>query len=661
MSNSNLFGQFSIPFAVDEVFGNWGEDLSRSTESLSFKDLLSSGSSISEASSGKDSCLSCAFSQKKQISDKVMSLVYASKQSFLRIRSLLRIRLVGISIQKISRVFRRLANKRKKAFANIYFCLLCVGRSSGISPKSLIELAQKSPDSTNNIGAEIVRLVIGYSRVSSREQAENTNALAQQKERLWAYGIDKLFCDVQTGKKDDRHELEEVMRLVYAGKVRTLVITRIDRLTRSLIKLRKIIQELQKHGVNLVILDQKLDLGTPQGKLMLNMLGVLSEWEIDLLSERVKHGKRHQRSQHWANASCPWGYQVIDRQYVLDRTPFLCLLSDRPDNYKELSQVTNPALLPGRTIAELGRNCIDLFFEFRGIRRTLKAIFAKYGLGKTSAKSNGTDKVFHWTPRGFSLWLTNPVLEGHTAYLQYVVTDGKRVNLPRDKWQVIPDTHPEQRLLREGEAAAIETIIQANSSKGRGCFQTNGAGSDNYRPFSYQIGLIYCGECGSRCTSKGSSTKAEYLYYACRHAGLGCTNHQGVRRQSIEQALIEALVEKSQSLSQDDAAIVAPPAEQSETLARLESQLAALEQIPGFNPDIDDLKQKLQQQITDEKNPFLSKEKVLDRSVEELIRAGNNLAIWHLLTSDEKVEIYPKLVKKIYLRDGQVASVVFNQ
>lgn len=661
MSNSNLLGQFLIPFTVNKSLGNWGQNLSKSTKLLSLKDLLSSGSSISEVFSRKDFYFPSALPQKKQISDKLMSFVYDSKQSLFRIQSLLCIRLVGVSIRKVSRFFRRLNNKRRKIFSNIYFCLLCISRSGGVRCETLIELGRQLSDSTNTIEAEIVRLVIGYGRVSSREQAENTNALTQQKERLWAYRIDKLFCDVQTGKKDDRHELEEVLRLVYAGKVRTLVITRIDRLTRSLIKLRKIIEELQKHDVNLVILDQKLDLGTPQGKLMLNMLGFLAEWEVDQLAERVKHGKRHQRSQHFANASCPWGYQVIDRQYVLDRTPYLCLLSDRPNNYKELSQVTDPALLPGRTIAELARDCIDLFLEFKGIRRALKVIFAKYGLAKTSAKFNGTDKIFHWTLCGFSRWLNNPVLDGHTAYLQYVIRDGKRVNLPKDKWQIIRDTHSDQRLLREGEAAAIETIIQVNSSKGRGCFQTNGAGSGNYRPFAYQIGLVYCGECGSRCTSKGSGSKAEYLYYACRHAGLGCTNHQGVRRQNIEQGLIEALVEKSQSLSQSDTAIVDPPAEQSGTLARLETQLAALEQIPGFNPDIDDLKQKLQQQIADEKNPFLSKERVSDRSVEELIRAGNNLAIWHLLTPDEKVEIYPKLVKKIYLRDGQVASVVFNQ
>jgi hypothetical protein len=93
----------------------------------------------------------------------------------------------------------------------------------------------------------------------------------------------------------------------------------------------------------------------------------------------------------------------------------------------------------------------------------------------------------------------------------------------------------------------------------------------------------------------------------------------------------------------------------------LETQLAALEQIPGFNPDIEELKRKLQQQLEAEQNPFRSEDQLLDKSVEDLIRAGNNLAIWHLLNNDEKVEIYRRLVKKIYIRDGNVVSILFNR
>lgn len=503
--------------------------------------------------------------------------------------------------------------------------------------------------------------VVAYVRVSTREQ-EDTNALDQQKARVLEAGAQQIFEDVKQGKSNKRPALNKLIKLVERGKIRKIIITRVDRISRSLIALKKLVETFKKYGVTLVVLDQKFDLETAQGKLVLNVLAMLAEWEVDLLSERVDQGKKHQRKMGWANPPRPWGYEVIDHKYVLDRTPFLCLLSERPDNYLDLSQLGDLALLPGYTIAELARECIETFFATKGARRTLKVIFEKYGIVKTSSKFNGTDKIFHWSVRGFSLWLRNPVLDGHTRYLLYEVIDGKREYFPEDQQEIHRDTHPNQRLFRDGEVEAVKTIIQANISNGSGCFQQGSNDSVNYRRFSYQAGLVYCAECGSRCTSKGAGgEKEEYLYYACRHVGVGCENRKSVKRRHIEEALIEALVEKSQNFNRDDLTHAdALPAE-SEAISHLEAQLKGLDKLPGYNPDIEELKTKLRQQIEEEKNPFVSPEKILDNSVEELIRAGNNLAIWHLLSNDDKVEIYRKLVKKIYIRDGKVASILFNQ
>ncbi|WP_242065682.1 fdxN element excision recombinase XisF [Trichocoleus sp. FACHB-262] len=500
--------------------------------------------------------------------------------------------------------------------------------------------------------------IVGYIRLSSQEQANNPQTREQQKTRVIRAGAEKIYEDIQKGRGRKRLSYNQLIQDVKDGKIRKIIITRIDRISRSLITLKELVETLNEYGVTLVVLDQNLDLGTAQGKMWLNMLGTLAEWEVDLLSERVQHGKRYQRSQKWANGSCPFGYKVVAHKYVLDTTPFLCLLRDRPDNYLSLSQVEDLTLLPGRTIAEVSRDFIDIFLQVKGARRALKVGFEKYGIGRTHAKFNGTDGVLYWSPRGFTLWLKNPILDGHTAYLKYKTVRGKRIPLPEEEWQLVKNTHADQRLFRDDEAAAVKTSFQANSCSGRGAFQNNLTGADNYRPFAYQTGLVYCQECNSRCTSKGH--KNEYLYYGCRHAGVGCNNRKGVRRKSIEESLIEALVEKSRGLNQAETSSDELPM-QSAALVRMEEQLAALEQIPSFNPDIEALKEKLRQQIEAEKNPFLSTDKVLDTSVEELIRTGNNLGIWHLLNNDEKVEIYRKLVHKIYIQDGKVSSIIFNQ
>lgn len=530
--------------------------------------------------------------------------------------------------------------------------------------KKVLELECKTPNVTDNVQEKMEKLMIGYARVSSREQAEDTNALNQQIARLENAGAKVILTDIEQGKKDDRTQYQELIRLVKAGKVAKVFITRIDRITRSLPTLRKLIDTFQQYDVYLVILDQNLDLSTPQGKLMLNMLGVLAEWEVDLLSERIKRGKEHQRKQSWANGSCPWGFVVIDHQYYLDQTHYLCLLTDRPDNYLDFYQdemdfeeIQN---LPHQTIAEIARDCINIFFQERGITPGLKKIFEKYGVSKTKAKTNGTDKVLHWTKRGFSLWLQNPILDGHTCYGRDKKTaDGKRRIKPREEWDIVYNTHPEQRLLQDGETEEILRIIATNTQICSGAFG-NKNHKDECRPYAYQIGLVYCAECNSRSISKGVYTdKKQYGYYACRHSGIGCNNSKSVKYSDIEAALIAALTEKSQNLNHNHENKNEIGTFKTERLQQLESQLVFLEQFPGFNPDAEKLKTELKRQIEEETNFFKSK-KLEDKTVEEIISAGNNLGIWQTLDSKDKIDIYRRLVRRIFVADGKVKSIVFQ-
>ncbi|MBW4596826.1 MAG: recombinase family protein, partial [Brasilonema angustatum HA4187-MV1] len=265
-----------------------------------------------------------------------------------------------------------------------------------------------------------MKRTVGYARVSSREQAVDSQALEQQIARLKAAGATEIFQDIQSGSNDDRPALKKLMNLVRSRQIDEVVITRIDRKARSLPKLRECIDTYNSSGVNLRILDQQIDLSTSQGKLMVNVLGSLAEWETDLLSERVRHGKQHRRNKQAANESYPWGYQIVNDKYQLDTRPFLCLLSARPDNYLDLYNESDLTKLPGQTISEVAKSCLDIFFKHRGVSRGLKAIFNTYGIIKRSDNRNSRDGIFHWTPTGFNHWLTNPVLCGHTAYLQRI-------------------------------------------------------------------------------------------------------------------------------------------------------------------------------------------------------------------------------------------------
>ncbi|MFN5753469.1 MAG: recombinase family protein, partial [Pseudanabaena sp.] len=130
---------------------------------------------------------------------------------------------------------------------------------------------------------------IGYARVSTREQSENSHALEQQIARLKAAGATEIYSDVESGSKNSRPKFKQLIADCKLGRISEVIVTRLDRLTRSLVTLRKTVDEFNLAKVGLVALDDAIDTTTAAGKFHLNMLGSLAEMEVDRLSERVKH------------------------------------------------------------------------------------------------------------------------------------------------------------------------------------------------------------------------------------------------------------------------------------------------------------------------------------------------------------------------------------
>ncbi|AMB48425.1 DNA invertase (plasmid) [Methylobacterium sp. AMS5] len=127
-------------------------------------------------------------------------------------------------------------------------------------------------------------VLIGYARTSTLEQAAGFEAQARD---LRAQGCERLF-EERVSAVAPRPQLEAA--LAFAREGDTLVVTKLDRLARSVTHMGAIIAALETKGVALRILNLGVDTSTPTGKLMLNVLGGVAQFEREMMLERQREG-----------------------------------------------------------------------------------------------------------------------------------------------------------------------------------------------------------------------------------------------------------------------------------------------------------------------------------------------------------------------------------
>jgi DNA invertase Pin-like site-specific DNA recombinase len=137
-----------------------------------------------------------------------------------------------------------------------------------------------------------------YSRVSTGSQ-EPLNQLMALRSFGAARGWQLVeFTDSgQSGVKERRPALDELMAAVRQRKVDVVATTKLDRLARSVHHLVAMVKEFEALGVDLVVLDQAIDTTTPSGRLLFHVLASVAEFERDLIRDRVLAGLRRARSQ----------------------------------------------------------------------------------------------------------------------------------------------------------------------------------------------------------------------------------------------------------------------------------------------------------------------------------------------------------------------------
>jgi len=167
-------------------------------------------------------------------------------------------------------------------------------------------------------------VIIGYARVSTEEQH-----LDAQTSALEAAGAERIFAEKISGTKKSRPELDRMIEQLRSGDV--VVVTKYDRLSRSLQDLLSIVEVVRAQGAGFRSLAEDIDTTTPAGRLVFHVFASIAQFERERISERTKEGLTSARK----------------RGRVGGRPPALCA--------ERCAEVARMRDQEGRGIAELAR------------------------------------------------------------------------------------------------------------------------------------------------------------------------------------------------------------------------------------------------------------------------------------------------------------------
>lgn len=167
-----------------------------------------------------------------------------------------------------------------------------------------------------------------YMRVSSEKQAQEGDSIAAQRDALKRYidSREDMICvgeyldDGISGTKEDRDELQRMLSDVKEGKIDLILVTKLDRLYRSIRHYLNLQDTLDKHGVNWTAIWEPIyDTTTPQGRLIINQMMSIAQFEAENTGQRIRQVQAYKVTQgEVISGSTPPGLKIVDKHLVHD-------------------------------------------------------------------------------------------------------------------------------------------------------------------------------------------------------------------------------------------------------------------------------------------------------------------------------------------------------
>ncbi|MBS4539452.1 recombinase family protein [Clostridium sp. D2Q-11] len=173
-------------------------------------------------------------------------------------------------------------------------------------------------------------MVYGYARVSTSGQVKDGNSLESQEKILKEHGAEVVYSDSVTGKNLDRPNLKILLSEIKEGDI--LIVTKLDRIARSLTRGSELVNMLIDDGIKVHILNVGIMDNTPSSRLIRNIFFSFAEFERDMIVERTQEGKMIARQSKNFKEGRPLKFNKIQIEHALQ------LLEHH--TYKQVEQMT---------------------------------------------------------------------------------------------------------------------------------------------------------------------------------------------------------------------------------------------------------------------------------------------------------------------------------
>ncbi|HOD79110.1 MAG TPA: recombinase family protein [Syntrophorhabdus sp.] len=167
---------------------------------------------------------------------------------------------------------------------------------------------------------------IGYTRVSTEEQKQLGISLSNQEQKILAYCTAKdwnlhsiIKDEGYSGKNLNRPGIQTIIKGCRRKEFDVVVTLKLDRLTRSVKDLGYLVEDVfNRHGVAFSSLQDNFDTSTANGRMVMNILATLAQWERDIIAERTKDAMQFMKSSLRLVGAVPFGFDLVGRDLTPD-------------------------------------------------------------------------------------------------------------------------------------------------------------------------------------------------------------------------------------------------------------------------------------------------------------------------------------------------------